>query len=104
MLDDAGIGRCGRRSAYLQPGGAQPLCFKADITEEIVRLGNHLKLFRGTLDETSEIGKKLDFITQEMNREANTIASKSPAFQISQEAVNIKSEIEKIKEQVQNIE
>ncbi len=77
---------------------------RSDITEEIVRLGNHLKLFRSTLEESGEIGKKLDFITQEMNREANTIASKSPAFQISQEAVNIKSEIEKIKEQVQNIE
>lgn len=77
---------------------------RSDITEEIVRLGNHLELFRSTLDEKDEIGKKLDFITQEMNREANTIASKSPAFQISQEAVNIKSEIEKIREQVQNIE
>lgn len=77
---------------------------RSDITEEIVRLGNHLKLFQSTLDENGEIGKKLDFITQEMNREANTIASKSPAFQISQDAVNIKSEIEKIREQVQNIE
>ena len=77
---------------------------RSDITEEIVRLSNHLKLFQSTLEENGEIGKKLDFITQEMNREANTIASKSPAFQISQDAVNIKSEIEKIREQVQNIE
>lgn len=77
---------------------------KSDITEEIVRLGSHLKLFRATLAENEEVGKKLDFITQEMNREANTIASKSLSFDISQEVVKIKTEIEKIREQVQNIE
>jgi len=77
---------------------------KSDITEEIVRLKSHLKLFKVTLGEKEEVGKKLDFITQEMNREANTVASKSLSFGISQEVVKIKSEIEKIREQVQNIE
>ncbi len=77
---------------------------RSDITEEVVRLENHIKLFRSTLEERDEIGKKLDFITQEMNREANTIGSKSSSFYISQEVVKIKSEIEKIREQVQNIE
>lgn len=77
---------------------------RSDVTEEVVRLENHLRLFRSTLEEREEVGKKLDFITQEMNREANTIASKSVSFAISREVVRIKTEVEKIREQVQNIE
>lgn len=77
---------------------------RADITEEIVRLDNHLSLFRVTLKEGDEVGKKLDFIIQEMNREVNTIGSKSLSFEISHEVIQIKNEIEKIREQVQNIE
>jgi uncharacterized protein (TIGR00255 family) len=83
---------------------AAVLADRSDVTEEIVRLGSHIDLFRSVLEEVGEIGKKLDFITQEMNREANTIASKAMNFDISQEAVRIKTEIEKIREQVQNIE
>lgn len=77
---------------------------RSDITEEVVRLGNHLKLFRSTLREGAEAGKTLDFIIQEMNRETNTIGSKALSFEISREVVRIKSELEKIREQVQNIE
>ncbi|MBI4549963.1 MAG: YicC family protein [Candidatus Omnitrophica bacterium] len=80
------------------------LADRSDVTEEIVRLGSHIDLFGSVLEEDGEIGKKLDFITQEMNREANTIASKAMNFDISQEAVRIKTEIEKIREQVQNVE
>ena len=77
---------------------------RVDITEEVVSLENHLRLFAATVRESGEVGKKLDFIAQEMNREANTIASKSLSFEISKEVVRIKTEIEKIREQVQNIE
>jgi uncharacterized protein (TIGR00255 family) len=80
------------------------LADRSDVTEETVRLDNHLRLFREALQEDSEAGKKLDFITQEMNREANTIASKALSFPVSREIVKIKAEIEKIREQVQNIE
>jgi len=77
---------------------------KSDITEEIVRLGNHIDMFNAALKEKGTVGKKLDFISQEMNREANTITSKAGSFDVSKEVVRIKSEIEKIREQVQNIE
>lgn len=77
---------------------------RSDITEELVRLGNHIKLCRSALRQTEEAGKRIDFIMQEMNREANTIASKSVDFGISSDVVHIKSEIEKMREQVQNIE
>jgi len=77
---------------------------KSDITEEIVRLKSHMEQFEKSLMEGGAIGKKLDFILQEMNREANTIASKSIIFNISNCIVNLKDELEKIREQVQNIE
>ncbi|MDD5084728.1 MAG: YicC family protein [Candidatus Omnitrophica bacterium] len=77
---------------------------RSDITEELVRLENHVKLCRSALKEREEAGKRLDFIMQEMNREANTIASKSVDFGISSDVVRVKSEIEKMREQVQNIE
>ncbi len=77
---------------------------RADINEEIQRLKSHLKEVSATLDENQEIGKKLDFIAQEMLREINTIGSKSNDTQITYSVILLKSEIEKIKEQVQNIE
>ena len=85
----------------------QEICFiadRADIHEEIVRLNSHIKYFEQTMEEVGEIGRKLDFITQEMNREINTINSKSIDDKIIKEGIQIKSNIEKIKEQVQNIE
>ncbi len=76
---------------------------KADITEESVRLRSHLKFFLESLNE-AEPGRKLNFLCQEMNRESNTISSKSISTLITHSAVLIKEEIEKIREQIQNIE
>ena len=59
---------------------------------------------RSTLEENDEIGRKLDFIAQEMNREANTILSKANDIEVSDHAISLKTEIEKIREQIQNIE
>jgi uncharacterized protein (TIGR00255 family) len=77
---------------------------KADITEECVRLKSHIKFFRDSLKNESEPGRKVNFICQELNREANTISSKSISTTITHKAVRIKEEIEKIREQIQNIE
>jgi uncharacterized protein (TIGR00255 family) len=77
---------------------------RADITEECVRLKSHLKLFKDCLKNENEPGKKLNFLCQEMNREANTISSKSISTSIIHSSVYIKEEIEKIREQIQNIE
>lgn len=80
------------------------LAERSDITEETVRMKSHLELFVKWLGRPGEIGRELDFLCQEMNREANTMASKAQLFEVSQEAIAIKSEIEKIREQVQNVE
>ena len=77
---------------------------KASVDEEIIRLRSHLNQMRITLNEGGQIGRKLDFIIQEMNREANTIASKSSDMDMTNYVINIKNLIEKIREQVQNIE
>lgn len=77
---------------------------KASVDEEITRLRSHLNQMRITFEEGSQIGRKLDFIIQEMNREANTIASKSNDVKMTNYVINIKNLIEKIREQVQNIE
>lgn len=77
---------------------------KSDITEEVIRLDSHLELFKNTLNSNGAIGKKLDFICQEFLREANTISSKSNDFIITNEIINIKTLIDQIREQVQNIE
>ncbi|CQR47752.1 hypothetical protein BN1058_02079 [Paraliobacillus sp. PM-2] len=80
------------------------LAEKGDITEEITRLHSHVKHFSKTLEEDQAIGKKLAFILQEMQREINTIGAKSNDSIISNWVVTLKTEIEKIKEQIQNIE
>ena len=77
---------------------------RADITEECVRLRSHLKFFKESLKVEKEPGKKLNFLCQEMNRETNTISSKSISTYIIHSSVLIKEEIEKIREQIQNIE
>ncbi|KHO62621.1 TIGR00255 family protein [Thermoanaerobacter sp. YS13] len=77
---------------------------KSCIAEEITRLKSHIIQFKDSLEEEGSVGKKLDFIVQEMNREANTIASKSIDYRISSKVIDLKNEIEKIREQVQNIE
>lgn len=80
------------------------LAEKGDITEEITRLNSHIHHFRQVLVNEKPVGRKLDFITQEMLREVNTIGAKSIDSKISEWIIILKSEIEKIKEQVQNIE
>ncbi len=77
---------------------------RCDISEEITRLGSHLEQFSKFLKKPEPIGRKMEFITQEINRETNTIGSKSVDFQISQNVIEIKSLLEKIREQLQNIE
>lgn len=77
---------------------------RCNIDEEIVRMKSHLEIFGKEIQTDGVIGRKLDFLLQEMNREVNTIASKSSDLEISYLVVEAKSEIEKIREQVQNIE
>ena len=89
-------GRLAQEIAYLAD--------RADISEEIARLRTHLEHFRSIMDEEKEVGKRLDFLTQELNREANTITSKTANMTVKENALAIKSEIEKIREQVQNVE
>lgn len=89
-------GRLAQEVAYLAD--------RADISEEISRLKTHIEHFRSIMDEEKEVGKRLDFLTQELNREANTITSKTNNMTVKENALAIKSEIEKIREQVQNVE
>lgn len=77
---------------------------KVCVDEEIVRLKSHIETTKNTLLEGGSMGRKLDFIAQEMNREANTILSKSNNLEISNHAIELKTEIEKVREQIQNIE
>lgn len=77
---------------------------KICVDEEIVRLKSHIMMVKNTLIEGGSIGRKLDFIVQEMNREANTILSKSTDLEISNRGIELKTEIEKVREQIQNIE
>jgi uncharacterized protein (TIGR00255 family) len=77
---------------------------KVCVDEETVRLASHIKAMRDTLEAGGPIGRKLDFIAQEMNREANTILSKANNIEISDTGINLKTGIEKVREQIQNIE
>lgn len=77
---------------------------KADITEELVRLGSHFTQLKKLLERDDNIGKTVDFLLQETNREINTIGSKSSDIAIANLVVEVKSELEKIREQIQNIE
>jgi uncharacterized protein (TIGR00255 family) len=77
---------------------------RADITEECVRLRSHIKFFIDSLAKEEDPGRKLNFLCQEMNREANTISAKTLSTSITHYSVNVKEEIERIREQIQNIE
>ena len=77
---------------------------KCSIDEELVRLNSHIMQMREMLDDGSPVGKKADFLIQEMNREVNTIGSKASDIEITRNVVELKSEIEKLREQIQNIE
>lgn len=89
-------GRLAQEVAYLSD--------RSDISEEIARLNSHIDQFRAIMSEEKEVGKRLDFLTQELNREANTVASKTNNMTVKENALAIKSEIEKIREQIQNVE
>jgi len=89
-------GRLAQEVAYLAD--------RSDISEELVRLRSHLDQFRATLDTQGEVGKRLDFLLQELNREANTVLSKSTEVSIKDAGLAIKAEVEKLREQVQNVE
>lgn len=77
---------------------------RCDVTEELVRLMSHFDQFDGALDSLEPVGRKLDFLMQEMNREVNTIGSKSSDAEITSLVIRIKAEMEKMREQVQNVE
>ena len=77
---------------------------KICVDEEIVRLKSHIEHTKATLEEKDSVGRKLDFIAQEMNREANTILSKANDLEVSSHAIELKTGIEKVREQIQNIE
>lgn len=77
---------------------------KICVDEETVRLRSHVESTRSALEDGGSIGRKLDFIAQEMNREANTILSKTTDLEISDVGINLKTDIEKVREQIQNIE
>lgn len=89
-------GRLAQEVAYLAD--------RSDISEEIARLKSHLVQFRETLDGDGDTGKRLDFLLQELNREANTVLSKATDLSIKEAALVIKGEVEKLREQVQNVE
>lgn len=77
---------------------------KKDIQEELTRIGSHLGQFRELLQSGGEVGRTLDFLTQELNREINTIGSKSAGYDISREVIELKGQLDKIREQIQNVE
>ena len=89
-------GRLAQEVAYLAD--------RSDITEELARLRSHLDQFRAALESQGEVGKRLDFLLQELNREANTVLAKSTEVTIKDAALVIKAEVEKLREQVQNVE
>ncbi len=80
------------------------LAEKSDVSEETVRLHSHLEQFRGLMESGSEVGKKMDFLLQEMQRETNTILSKASKLEITRLGIAIKADIEKLREQAQNVE
>jgi uncharacterized protein (TIGR00255 family) len=89
-------GRLAQEVAYLAD--------RSDITEELARLRSHVAQFRAGLDSGADVGKRLDFLLQEFNREANTVLSKSTDTTIKEAALAVKTEVEKLREQVQNVE
>jgi uncharacterized protein (TIGR00255 family) len=98
----------GGQTIELDPGRlAQEVAYladRSDVSEEMARLRSHISQFRDALDSTADTGKMLDFLLQELNREANTTLSKSTDLGIKEAALAIKAEVEKLREQVQNVE
>ena len=77
---------------------------KCDISEEVARLESHIEQYRILISSDEKVGKKLDFLLQELQREANTILSKSGKMEVAHNAIAIKTDVEKLREQVQNVE
>ena len=77
---------------------------KIAVDEELVRLRSHFALFEDLMNANDAVGRKLDFLVQELNRETNTIGSKANDYEIAKTVVEMKAEIEKIREQIQNLE
>ncbi len=77
---------------------------RVDISEEITRLKSHISQLEGIINEGGAVGRRMDFLIQELNRETNTIGSKAADYQISEHVINLKTEIEKMREQVQNLQ
>ncbi len=98
LLEDSQVDECRlyQETAFLAE--------RSDVTEELVRLKAHLAKFRETMAQKGSIGKELDFLLQEINREAGTISAKAKDAEISHLVIDLRSELEKIREQVQNIE
>jgi uncharacterized protein (TIGR00255 family) len=96
QLIELDAGRLAQEVAYLAD--------RSDITEELARLRSHVEQFRATINNPGEVGKRLDFLLQELNREANTVLSKSTEIVIKDAGLAIKAEVEKLREQVQNVE
>lgn len=98
LLDDARVDsdRLEQELAYVAD--------RLDVTEECVRLHSHLALFRESLDSPEPVGRKLNFLAQEMNREVNTIGSKANDAEVAHHVVGMKEDLEKIREQIENVE
>jgi uncharacterized protein (TIGR00255 family) len=102
-----------RLERVLKPGELDParlaqevavLADRVDVTEELTRMRTHLVEFRRLVSEKGATGRRLDFLTQELNREANTIGSKSQSAQVTAKVVDCKAELERLREQIQNVE
>jgi uncharacterized protein (TIGR00255 family) len=102
-----------RLTQLLPQGGIDPqrlaqeaamIADKCDIAEEVARLRSHLEQYHALIEAEEKTGKKLDFLLQEMQREANTILSKSGNLEITHHGISIKTDVEKLREQVQNVE
>jgi uncharacterized protein (TIGR00255 family) len=102
-----------RLAQLLPQGGIDPqrlaqeaamIADKCDISEEVARLGSHIEQYRALIEAEEKTGKKLDFLLQEMQREANTILSKSGNLEVTHHGISIKTDVEKLREQVQNVE
>jgi uncharacterized protein (TIGR00255 family) len=77
---------------------------RSDITEELVRWQSHMDALHDLIGSTEPVGKRLDFLVQELGREINTVGSKSQDYEISSQVIEAKSVVEKIREQIQNVE
>src|SRR5437588_1982437 len=102
------VNRGGNQTVELDAGRlAQEVAYladRSDITEELTRLRSHLEQFRVAIEGEGDVGKRLDFLLQELNREANTVLSKSTEVSLKDAGLAIKAEVEKLREQVQNVE